>query len=72
MEQEQTRITTGELKLQLNEAIEMQKLQTELQELRTRMVTAKANELFAIAKINEFQSEEAKPSTQEEPKKKTK
>ena len=52
--QEQKTYTEAEIRENLKNAIELQALQTELQELRTRMVTARANEFYAIRQINEI------------------
>ncbi len=56
--QEQKTYSREEILKGLTEAVELQKLQTELQELKTRMWTAKANEVFAIGKINEVMASE--------------
>jgi len=45
--------TQEEIMKNLKEAIELQKLQTELQELRTKMVTARANEIFTTLQMEE-------------------
>jgi len=60
--QEQKTYTEAEIKENLEKAIELQELQTKLQELRTRMVTARANEFYAIRQINELMhTEQAQP-----------
>ena len=51
----------------LREAIDMQKLQTELQELRTRMITAKANEYYSMMKIDEILAREQPIQTETKP-----
>ena len=56
--QEQKTYTEAEIKENLKQAIELQALQTELQELRTRMVTSRANEFYAIRQINELMAHE--------------
>lgn len=56
--QEQKTYTEAEIKENLKQAIELQDLQTTLQELRTRMVTARANEFYAIRQINELMHQE--------------
>jgi len=63
MEQtEQKTFTRQEIIANLKEAIELQSLQTELQELRTKMFLAKANEAMAISKLEEMYSKEQSDS----------
>ena len=69
--QEQKTYTEAEIKENLEKAIELQELQTKLQELRTRMVTARANEFYAIRQINELMHteqpvENATPTSQDQ------
>lgn len=66
--------TQAEVIANLKEAIELQTLQTQLQELRTKMVMSRANEIHAIIQINSMQApegeemEEEETPTQEQPK----
>ena len=63
---EQKQPTTAEIMAGLKEAIEMQKLQTELQELRTRVVVGRANEIHGIRQINMMMAEEQEAQKEQE------
>ena len=64
---EQRQYTEAEIKENLKNAIELQTLQTELQELRTKMLTSRANEIYAIRQINEMMSAEKEAQVQNTP-----
>lgn len=65
--EEQKTFTREEVIANLKEAIELQTLQTELQELRTKLVMARANEIFSMIKIDEMTKQ---PESKEEIEKK--
>lgn len=65
MNDQKKEFTQKEVLENLKSAVEMQKLQTELQELRARFYAAKANELFALIKLDDMQNPAPEPTSEE-------